>query len=123
MIVAEGLATALSVHLVRHEALTIAAIDAGNMVPVAKAMRTQYAHAQIILAADNDIVAGKPNAGKDWAEKAAREVNGWVALPPTDKKADWDDYRQQLGLDAATQAFADSLYSVSVAVSPRMATR
>ncbi|MFP9469252.1 DUF927 domain-containing protein [Pectobacterium brasiliense] len=113
VIIAEGLATALSVHLMRPEALTIAAIDAGNMVPVAKAMRTQYAHAQIILAADNDIVAGKPNAGKDWAEKAAREVNGWVTLPPTSEKADWDDYRQQFGLDAATQAFADSLYSVS----------
>ncbi|GBO47953.1 DNA primase TraC [Pectobacterium versatile] len=113
VIIAEGLATALSVHLMRPEALTIAAIDAGNMVPVAKAMRTQYAHAQIILAADNDIVAGKPNAGKDWAEKAAHEVNGWVTLPPTSEKADWDDYRQQFGLDAATQAFADSLYSVS----------
>ncbi|UUE58416.1 TOPRIM and DUF927 domain-containing protein [Pectobacterium aroidearum] len=113
VIIGEGLATALSVHLMRPEALTIAAIDAGNMVPVAKAMRTQYADAQIILAADNDIVAGKPNAGKNWAEKAAREVNGCVALPPTDEKADWDDYRQQFGLDAATQAFADSLYSVS----------
>ncbi|MCL6357255.1 DUF927 domain-containing protein [Pectobacterium parmentieri] len=113
VIIGEGLATALSVHLMRPKALTIAAIDAGNMVPVAKAMRTQYAHAQIILAADNDIVAGKPNAGKDWAEKAAREVNGWIALPPTNEKTDWDDYRQQFGLDAATQAFADSLYSVS----------
>ncbi|MEF9675913.1 DUF927 domain-containing protein [Pectobacterium aroidearum] len=113
VIIGEGLATALSVHLMRPEALTIAAIDAGNMVPVAKAMRTQYPHAQIILAADNDIVAGKPNAGKDWAEKAAREVSGWVALPPADEKADWDDYRQQFGLAAATQAFADSLYTVS----------
>ncbi|MEI7309680.1 DUF927 domain-containing protein [Pectobacterium carotovorum] len=113
VIIAEGLATALSAHLMRPEALTIAAIDAGNMVPVAKAMRTQYTHAQIILAADNDIVTGKPNAGKDWAEKAAREVNGWVALPPTSEKADWDDYRQQHGLTTATQAFTDSLYAVS----------
>ncbi|MEI7383256.1 TOPRIM and DUF927 domain-containing protein [Pectobacterium versatile] len=113
VIIAEGLATALSAHLIRPEALTIAAIDAGNMVPVAKAMRTRYAHAQIILAADNDISPGKPNAGKDWAEKAAREVNGWVTLPPTSEKADWDDYRQQHGLTTATQAFTDSLYAVS----------
>ncbi|GLY61417.1 hypothetical protein Pcaca05_22740 [Pectobacterium carotovorum subsp. carotovorum] len=113
VIIGEGLATALSVHLMRPEALTIAAIDAGNMVPVAKTMRTQYPHAQIILAADNDIVAGKPNTGKDWAEKAAREVNGWVSLPPTSEKNDWDDYRQQHGLTAATQAFTDSLYAVS----------
>ncbi|MFJ5506881.1 DUF927 domain-containing protein [Pectobacterium carotovorum] len=113
VIIGEGLATTLSVHLVRPDALTIAAIDAGNMVPVAKTMRALYPNAQIILAADNDIVAGKPNAGKDWAEKAAREVNGWVTLPPTSEKADWDDYRQQYGLTAATQAFADSLYPVS----------
>ncbi|WP_033111810.1 TOPRIM and DUF927 domain-containing protein [Dickeya dadantii] len=111
VIIAEGLATALSVHQMCPEALTLAAIDAGNMVPVAKAMRTRYARAHIILAADNDIKPDTPNAGKDWAEKAARAVNGQVALPPTDTKADWDDYRQQYGLMAATQAFAASLYS------------
>ncbi|PWC13315.1 DNA primase [Brenneria roseae subsp. americana] len=113
VIIAEGLATALSVHLIRPDALTIAAIDAGNMVPVAKTMHTLYANAQIILAADNDISPDKPNAGKDWAEKAAREVNGWVTLPPTSEKADWDDYRQQHGLTTAKQAFADSLYALS----------
>ncbi|MCL6325003.1 TOPRIM and DUF927 domain-containing protein [Pectobacterium polaris] len=112
VIIAEGLATTLSAHLMRPDALTIAAIDAGNMVPVAKTMRALYPNAQIILAADNDIVAGKPNAGKDWAEKAAREVNGWVTLPPTSEKADWDDYRQQYGLAAATQAFTESLYQL-----------
>ncbi|ACZ77248.1 protein of unknown function DUF927 [Dickeya parazeae Ech586] len=111
VIIAEGLATALSVHQMCPEALTLAAIDAGNMVPVAKAMRTRYARVRIILAADNDIKPDTPNAGKDWAEKAARAVNGQVALPPTDTKADWDDYRQQYGLMAATQAFAASLYS------------
>ncbi|MEI7245141.1 DUF927 domain-containing protein [Pectobacterium carotovorum] len=113
VIIAEGLATTLSAHLMRPDALAIAAIDAGNMVPVAKTMRALYPNAQIILAADNDIVAGKTNAGKDWAEKAAREVNGWVTLPPTSEKADWDDYRQQHGLTTATRAFADSLYPVS----------
>ncbi|WP_233973640.1 toprim domain-containing protein, partial [Pectobacterium versatile] len=113
VIIGEGLATALSAHLMRPDALTISAIDAGNMVPVAKTMRTLHPNAQIILAADNDIMAGKTNAGKDWAEKAAREVNGWVSLPPTSEKADWDDYRQQCGLTAATQAFTDSLYAVS----------
>ncbi|WP_233981463.1 TOPRIM and DUF927 domain-containing protein [Pectobacterium versatile] len=113
VIIAEGLATALSTHLMRPDALTVSAIDAGNMVPVAKTMRALYPSAQIILAADNDISPDKPNAGKDWAEKAAREVNGWVTLPPTSEKADWDDYRQQHGLTAATQAFTDSLYAAS----------
>lgn len=110
VLIAEGLATALSVHLTRPEALTVCAIDAGNLQPVAKAMHQRYPNAQIIIAADNDIKPGEPNIGKDAAEKAAKSVSGWVALPPTVKKADWNDYHQQHGLEAATTAFKNSMY-------------
>lgn len=110
VLIAEGLATALSVHLIRPEALTVCAIDAGNLQRVAQAMHQRYPNAQIIIAADNDIKPGEPNTGKDAAEKAAKAVSGWVALPPTVKKADWNDYHQQHGLDAATTAFKNSMY-------------
>ena len=110
VLIAEGLATALSVHLIRPEALTVCAIDAGNLQPVAQAMHQRYPNAQIIIAADNDIKPGEPNTGKDAAEKAAKAVSGWVALPPTVKKADWNDYHQQHGLEAATTAFKSSMY-------------
>ncbi|EOT7491627.1 TPA: DUF927 domain-containing protein [Klebsiella variicola subsp. variicola] len=110
VLIAEGLATALSVHLIRPEALTVCAIDAGNLQPVAQAMHQRYPNAQIIIAADNDIKPGEPNTGKDAAEKAAKAVCGWVALPPTVKKADWNDYHQQYGLEAATTAFKNSMY-------------
>lgn len=113
MLIAEGLATALSVHLMRPEALTVAAVDAGNLLPVAEVMRRIYPAAQIVIAADNDHQRdGQANTGKDAAEKAALSVAGWVALPPTDHKADWDDYRQQNGLEAATAAFSDSMYQI-----------
>lgn len=110
VLIAEGLATALSVHLIRPEALTVCAIDSGNLQPVAQAMHQRYPNAQIIIAADNDIKPGEPNTGKDAAEKAAKAVSGWVALPPTVKKADWNDYHQQYGLEAATTAFKNSMY-------------
>lgn len=110
VLIAEGLATALSVHLIRPEALTVCAIDAGNLQPVAQAMHQRYPNAQIIIAADNDIKPGEPNTGKGAAEKAAKAVSGWVALPPTVKKADWNDYHQQHGLEAATTAFKNSMY-------------
>ena len=110
VLIAEGLSTALSVHLIRPEALTVCAIDAGNLQPVAQAMHQRYPNAQIIIAADNDIKPGEPNTGKDAAEKAAKAVSGWVALPPTVKKADWNDYHQQYGLEAATTAFKNSMY-------------
>ncbi|HGU6860850.1 TPA: DUF927 domain-containing protein [Klebsiella quasipneumoniae] len=115
VLIAEGLATALSVHLMRPDALTVAAIDAGNLLPVAEVMRRKYPQAQIIIAADNDHQQGGPesggtNTGKDAAEKAALSVAGWVSLPPTDNKTDWNDYHQQNGLEAATAAFNDSMY-------------
>ncbi|HBC7420857.1 TPA: DUF927 domain-containing protein [Serratia marcescens] len=110
VILAEGLATALSAHQMRPDALAVAAIDAGNLLPVAEVMRRTYPEAQIIIAADNDIKPGEPNTGREAAEKAAKAVSGWLTLPPTDDKADWDDYRQQNGLEVATAAFNDSMY-------------
>lgn len=117
VIIAEGLATALSVQQFRPEATIIAAIDAGNLLPVAQVMRKKYQNARIIIAADNDQSAEsdrsgevKVNTGKECAEKAAKAVAGWASLPPVDYKADWNDYHQQNGLEAAIAAFNDSMY-------------
>ncbi|MBW4225649.1 toprim domain-containing protein [Enterobacter roggenkampii] len=117
VIIAEGLATALSVQQFRPDATIIAAIDAGNLLPVAQVMRKKYPNARIIIAADNDLSAEsdrsgevKVNTGKECAEKAAKAVAGWVSLPPVDYKADWNDYHRQNGLEAAIAAFNDSMY-------------
>ncbi|END1364422.1 DUF927 domain-containing protein [Salmonella enterica subsp. enterica] len=124
--IGEGLATVLSVHLMRPEALAVVAIDAGNLLPVAELMRRKYPQAQIIIAADNDLhdlVNGihEENPGKNAAEKAAAAVSGWVALPPTDRKADWNDYYQKYGLANATAAFNDSMYQIQgKAVKPQL---
>ncbi|MDU2782953.1 MAG: toprim domain-containing protein, partial [Enterobacter sp.] len=126
VLIAEGLATALSVHLMRPDALTVAAIDAGNLIHVAGVMRRKHPQSQIIIAADNDhptaaSETGATNIGKEAAEKAALSVAGWVSLPPTDSKADWDDYRQQNGLEVATAAFNDSMYQIQgEAVKPQL---
>ncbi|WP_368927963.1 DUF927 domain-containing protein [Citrobacter freundii] len=117
VVISEGLATALSVQKLRQIATVIAAIDAGNLPAVAMAMRQCYPNAQIIIAADNDqssesdgIEGVKVNTGKEAAEKAAKAVSGWVSMPPVDYKADWNDYHQQYGLEAATAAFNASMY-------------
>ncbi len=119
VIISEGLATTLTTHLMRPDTLTVAAIDAGNLLPVAEVMRHRYPQAKIIIAADNDWHEpeecdekgkSKQNIGIISAEKAAISVSGWIAIPPTDHKADWDDYRQQNGTEAATRAFTESLY-------------
>uniref|UniRef100_UPI003F60CB0A DUF927 domain-containing protein n=1 Tax=Kluyvera sichuanensis TaxID=2725494 RepID=UPI003F60CB0A len=110
VMIGEGLATVLSVHLMRPDALAVVAIDAGNLLPVAQVMRQRYPQAQIVIAADNDIKPDEPNTGKEAAEKAAATVTGLVALPPGDHKVDWNDYHQQHGLANAISAFNDSLY-------------
>lgn len=119
IIIGEGLATMLTAHLMLPGALAVVALDAGNLLPVAETMRQRHPDAAIIIAGDNDWHQpgelddnGKPkvNSGKIFADKAAEAVNGAVSLPPTSYKADWDDYRQQNGLESATAAFNDSLY-------------
>jgi len=119
VIIGEGLATVLSVHLMRPVALAVVAIDAGNLLPVAQVMRQQYPQAQIVIAADNDWHApgelderGKPmvNTGRISAERAAESVSGLVALPPGKEKADWDDLRQRDGLKSSSATFNESLY-------------
>ncbi|AMG66546.1 TOPRIM and DUF927 domain-containing protein [Providencia stuartii] len=105
VIIAEGLATAMTCHLIQPEAHTVAAIDASNLIHVAKVMRTKYPESQIIIAGDNDIKPDQDNTGKLAAEKAAKAVNGIAVLPPTDDKADWDDYRLLHGIEKARQDF------------------
>ena len=112
VILAEGLATALSVNLMRPDALTVCAVDAGNLLHVAIQMRQQYQQAQIIIAADNDYHGNQSNIGKEAADKAALVVAGWVALPPGEHKADWNDIHQQYGLAESIRMFTDSIYKV-----------
>ncbi|PHM36501.1 primase-like DNA-binding domain-containing protein [Xenorhabdus innexi] len=120
IIITEGYATALTVSQL-HNGVVLAAIDESNLLNVAELVRKQWPESRIILAADNDWhVQGerdkngrlKKNVGKIAAEKAAKAINGWVTLPPTEYKADWDDYRQRHGIEAAKQAFSNRLYQV-----------
>lgn len=119
LVIAEGYATSVTSALLMPDAINIAAIDAGNLLSVALVFREAFPDARIIIAADNDWhLPGeldehgklKVNAGKLAAEKTAAAVDGWISLPPTEYKADWDDYRQQHGVEAARQAFTEGLY-------------
>ena len=98
--IAEGYATAASVH----EASglpAIAAFDAGNLAPVAQALRDRHRGLPIIIAADDDHGReGLPggNVGLLRARQAADAVGGIVLAPPFDDDdragglTDWNDY-------------------------------
>ncbi len=120
IIITEGYATALTVSQL-HDGIVLAAIDEDNLLTVAELVRKQWPESKIILAADNDWHAQderdkngklKKNVGKIAAKKAAKAIDGWVTLPPTEHKADWDDYRQHNGIEAAKRAFSNGLYQV-----------
>jgi len=78
--IAEGYATAASVHEATGHAVVVA-FDAGNLLPVAQALRQKFPDAEIILCADNDInTPGNP--GLTHAREAATAVGALLAIPP-----------------------------------------
>lgn len=84
-VLAEGYATGASVHAATGHCV-LACFDAGNLLPVAAAIRERQPDAIILLAADDDRFSvtkdgNKYNPGVDAATKAAQEVGGFLAVP------------------------------------------
>lgn len=78
LLVCEGYATAATLHQATGHA-TAAAFSAGNLEPVARALRAKFPRLALVLAADNDPTPGNP--GLSAALAAARAVGGRVAVP------------------------------------------
>ena len=80
IVIAEGFATASTVAREFPGACVLAAIDAGNLLPVAEGVRRCYPDAQIIVAADDDrLTYGNPGLTK--AREAAAAVSGRLIRP------------------------------------------
>jgi putative DNA primase/helicase len=85
IVVAEGYATAATVHEATGFAVAVA-FDAGNLQPVAEVLAGKYLGAEIIIAADNDE-GTDGNPGLTAASAAARVVGGRVVAPPPERQA------------------------------------
>lgn len=79
LLLAEGYATAASLYESTGHA-TACAFNAGNLAPVARALRAKFPSLRIIVCADNDTQT-PGNPGLTNAREAARAVHGWVACP------------------------------------------
>lgn len=77
---AEGYATAASVHIATGHPVAVA-FDCGNLQSVAKVLRAKYPAASITVCGDNDHQT-EGNPGLTAARAAAAAVRGTVALPP-----------------------------------------
>lgn len=97
VLVCEGYATGASLHMATNLP-TVVCFDAGNLLPVGKALRDRYPGRQLLFCADDDwktMVNGQPyNTGRIKAENAATVTGGQVVLPVFDNnRADgWTDF-------------------------------
>ena len=98
--ICEGYATGATIHEATGETV-IVALNAGNLMPVAKAIRSKTTK-NITICADNDQwTPGNPGVTK--AESAAKEVNANVIIPQfqntKNKPTDFNDLFNLSGLD------------------------
>jgi phage/plasmid primase-like uncharacterized protein len=123
--VAEGYATAATIHEASGQAVAIA-FNAGNLKPASVALLARFPGTTFTIAADNDrmqtcqdcdsdfdvdlnpeacpecgSIHGKRNTGREEATKAADAIGANVIIPPP---GDFNDLAQAQGLDAVAAA-------------------
>lgn len=114
-IVVEGFSTGASVHQATGHA-TVCAYDAGNLIHVAKAIRSKFADAVIVLAGDDDAFTDNGNTGRAKATAAAAAVRGLVAFPVFEsddlaaRPTDWNDAHALHGLEFVERGINAALY-------------
>ncbi|EAA5652766.1 primase-helicase zinc-binding domain-containing protein [Salmonella enterica subsp. enterica] len=98
--IAEGYATALTVHHLTGETVMVA-LSSVNLLSLASLARQKHPACQIVLAADRDLNGD----GQTKAAAAAEVCEGIVALPPL--FGDWNDAFMQKGEEATRKAIYD----------------
>ena len=104
--ICEGYATGATIHQATGCAVAVA-FNAGNLKPVALALRKKHPDIDLIVCADDDH-ATEGNPGMTKATEAARAVNGLLAVPvfPQErgpKDTDFNDLARIIDLDAVFQ--------------------
>lgn len=102
--ICEGFATGATIRAATGGVIVVA-FDAGNLKPVAEAMRGKYPTARLVICADNDH-GGKVNTGLVKGEDAAKAVGGIMIAPDGIEGTDWNDMQQEKGLDAVRDSVA-----------------
>lgn len=100
---AEGYATAASIHEATGHAVVVA-FNAGNLLPVAQALRAEFPNLRLIVCADDDAsTPGNPGLSK--GREAAQAVGALLAVPDfgsnrQDGATDFNDLHRQAGFEA-----------------------
>ena len=106
LFISEGYSTAATIHEATGKAVAVA-FDAGNLFPVASALKGEYPAANIIIAADDDK-HGEINTGMVKAKQAADALGLRVIVPLCDG-TDFNDMAYELGIESVTRHIESSL--------------
>jgi len=118
--VAEGYATGASIHEATGHAVAVA-FNAGNLLPVARALRAKFPDLRLIVCADDDAMTdGNPGLSK--AGEAAQAVGGLLAVPDfgaqrPGRATDFNDLHRHAG-PAAVRACIEAAAHVDSSASP-----
>ena len=112
VVIAEGVATACSVAELFPSTgpfCVVAAMDAGNLLPVARGIMGSLPGVRVVFAADNDAREGTAaNPGVDHATRAAEAVGGALVVPPA-VPGDCNDRVCARGTTAAREEFSRAM--------------
>lgn len=116
--VAEGFATGASIHEATGVPVAVA-FNAGNLEPVAKALRKKFPDLPMVICADDDWKT-EGNPGRTKGERAALAVGGIMVLPVfpgarAEKATDFNDLHQSEGIDAVHNIIMAAVKVMSVA--------
>lgn len=104
--VAEGYATAASVHMATGTSVVVA-FDAGNLEPVIEALKATHPALKIIIAGDDDCWGKGNNTGREAAQALAVKYGCGVLLPEfrnkSTKPTDWNDLHVLEGLEVVRE--------------------
>lgn len=104
VLICEGWATGASLYMATGHRV-VAAMDAGNLMPVAEALRSRFPTVDLVLVADNDAKPDRDgNPGIEAARKVAKAVDGRLAVP--DRPGDANDLFCAEGRDAVAALVA-----------------
>lgn len=101
--IAEGYATGATIHEATGGAVAVA-FNAGNLLPVARALRAKFLDLRLIVCADDDAKT-EGNPGLTKAREAAQAVGGLLAVPDfganrPESATDFNDLHRHAGSEA-----------------------